>query len=263
MSPEFSEPFSGYRVLAVIAHPDDEAYSFAGTLALSAAGGAAVIVASATRGEGQAAGRSRDECARQGRLRTAELRASCRVIGAAEPRFLDLPDGGVGRTDRAAAVDRFLRLFCETAPDVVLTHGSDGAYGHVDHVAVSSLVTAALSMLPDRPMPRLLQAVFPQNLFRPVWQRLRRSRRYRGSVLASRPDFGSSPEQADLRIELASAGGRKIESVRCHVSQLADGDPHRFLFPGLIDRLLQEEWYRHAGGPALPEGAKDVFAGFP
>jgi len=256
------KPFSAYRVLAVIAHPDDEAYSFAGTLALCADGGAAVLVASATRGEGPGTEGSRQERERKGRLRTLELQASCRAIGAMPPLFLDLPDGGLGRVDRSMALERFVGLFRKTRPDVVLTHGPDGAYGHLDHVAVSSLVTEGLSIQADRPMPRILHAAFPRNLFRPVWQRLRRSRRYRRTVLASRPDFGCSAEQVDLRIELASFAARKIESIRSHVSQLPEGDFGRFLFPGLLDRLLQEEWFRHAGGPPLPPEAKDIFAGF-
>lgn len=264
MHPELPKPFLAYRLLAVIAHPDDEAYAFSGALALSTGGGARAMVASATRGEGAGRDRSaeaRDRRARQARLRSAELKASCAVVGAAPPFFLDLPDGGVDRVDRVRVIEKLLRLFRETRPDVVLTHGADGAYGHRDHVALASLVPEALSAITDRPMPRLLHAAFPQNLFRPVWQRLRRSRPFRGSVLASRPEFGCPPEAADLRIELRPVAGRKVESIRCHASQLPDGEPRNFLLPGLIDRLLREEWYQHGGGPALPDAAADLFAG--
>jgi len=45
--------------MAVIAHPDDEAYSCAGLLAMAAEGGAVVSVVAATRGE---AGRDREAC---------------------------------------------------------------------------------------------------------------------------------------------------------------------------------------------------------
>ena len=42
---------AGGRLLAVIPHPDDEAYSMAGTLALCAASGAQIKMICATRGE--------------------------------------------------------------------------------------------------------------------------------------------------------------------------------------------------------------------
>lgn len=45
-------PIDGARVLAIIPHPDDEAYTFAGLLAALTRAGARAQVVCATRGEG-------------------------------------------------------------------------------------------------------------------------------------------------------------------------------------------------------------------
>ena len=80
-------------VVALFAHPDDEAYSAAGTLHLFVRRGDRVRVVSATRGEGGG----------DAATRSAELAASCAVIGAEPPLFLDLPDGEVAAAQRARA----------------------------------------------------------------------------------------------------------------------------------------------------------------
>ena len=69
-------------VLAVWAHPDDEAYLCAGFLAAARAAGSRVVVATATRGE---AGLTDPEGAR---VRAGELRESLAAIGVTEHRWL-------------------------------------------------------------------------------------------------------------------------------------------------------------------------------
>src|SRR5262245_38489541 len=76
-------------LLVVYAHPDDESFSNAGTLARYAAEGVAVHYACATRGEcGGVAPELLDGYADIAALRSAELACAARTLGLAAVHFL-------------------------------------------------------------------------------------------------------------------------------------------------------------------------------
>jgi LmbE family N-acetylglucosaminyl deacetylase len=134
------------RLLGVFAHPDDEVFCAGGTLAKYVAAGAEALVVSATRGEG---GQIRDSTiatrATLGAVREQELRNACAALGVQRVEFFDHVDGtlaDVGRVTLAAEVSAVLDDF---APDVVITFGPDGAYGHPDHVTIGDATTDAFA----------------------------------------------------------------------------------------------------------------------
>ena len=95
MSNHVSEPF---RMMAVLAHPDDESLGFGGTLARYAGEGVETFLLTATRGENGRYGSTRGTSPLQlGRIREAELLAAAKVLGLSEVRFLDYVDGAVDR----------------------------------------------------------------------------------------------------------------------------------------------------------------------
>jgi LmbE family N-acetylglucosaminyl deacetylase len=65
------------------------------------------------------------------------------VLGVAEHRFLDYPDGGLPDVDDNDAVARIGELLTAVAPDTILTFGPDGTTFHPDHRTVSRWVGAA------------------------------------------------------------------------------------------------------------------------
>jgi len=132
------------RILGVFAHPDDEVFVAGGTLAKYAARGAEAMVLSATRGQ---AGQIRDASAATrhilGAVREQELRRACAILGVQHVGCLDYMDGALREADfdvLARAVGDAIRDF---RPDVVITFGEDGAYGHPDHVTISAATTRA------------------------------------------------------------------------------------------------------------------------
>ena len=153
-----------------------------------------------------------------------------------------------------------MALTLALAPDLVVTLGPDGGYGHRDHLATTALVSAALTAAGAT--PRLLHAVFPRGLFDAVRARLRRSPRGI-DLLAPHLDelLGTDAAAVHLSVDARPYAALKLAALGAHQSQLPGGDPHQFLSPGLIAPLLEREWYTVASGPALPVGATDPFAG--
>ena len=139
------------RLMCVLAHPDDESLGTGGTLAKYAAEGIETFVVTATRGERGRFGNSQERPASDvvGATREAELRAAAQELGVREVVVLGYPDGALDRVDPALAQEKIAAEMRRVRPQVVLTFGPDGAYGHPDHVAISQFTTAAIVAAAD------------------------------------------------------------------------------------------------------------------
>jgi LmbE family N-acetylglucosaminyl deacetylase len=137
--------------MCVLAHPDDESLGTGGALAQSAAEGVATYLVTATRGERGRFGDGLESPGPEivGKTRAAELMAAARELGIREVSFLDYMDGALDRVDTAEAVERIAVHLRRVKPQVVITFGPDGAYGHPDHIAISQLTTAAIVAAAD------------------------------------------------------------------------------------------------------------------
>jgi LmbE family N-acetylglucosaminyl deacetylase len=134
-----------FKLLAILAHPDDESLGFGGTLAKYGAEGGQTYLVTATRGErGRfgSLGKGGDPV-EVGRVREAELQAAAAVLGIREVSILGYPDGGVDKVEAPIAVREVVSHIRRIRPQVVVTFGPEGAYGHPDHIAISQLATAA------------------------------------------------------------------------------------------------------------------------
>lgn len=133
------------KLLAVLAHPDDESLGFGGTLAKYAAEGVDTHLVTATRGErGRffSLGKGAD-AVEVGRVRETELRAAAAVLGICEVSLLNYPDGGVDQVQPDTAIRTIVTYIRRIRPHVILTFGPEGGYGHPDHIAISQFTTAA------------------------------------------------------------------------------------------------------------------------
>ena len=139
------------RLLAVLAHPDDESLGFGGALAQAAAAGVETYLVTATRGErGRFFDRGKSAPPEEvGLVREAELRAAARVLGIREVSLLGYPDGAVDSVDPDSAVAAIAAHIRRIRPHVALTFGPDGAYGHPDHIAVCQFLSAAIPCAAD------------------------------------------------------------------------------------------------------------------
>lgn len=241
-------------LIAFIPHPDDESYSFGGTIALAAQAGWECFVCCASSGEG---GERHD--GGQGAkdwlalAREAELAESCRVLGADPPVFWRLPDGALSsQQTQAERVAKAIRA-CEA--DLVLALGADGAYGHPDHIAVYRWVHDGWESLgSDR--PPLLPAAFPPGLFVPQWEKCRGMMGNPPAPAAS--ELGAAP--FDYEVGIAAVRDLKLRSIGCHQTQLPAGDPEALFPPGIVRALLDRERFTDASGVAS-ERVRELLAG--
>jgi LmbE family N-acetylglucosaminyl deacetylase len=137
--------------MAVLAHPDDESLGVGGTLAKYASEGIDVFLLTATRGDG---GRYRGipqgdpqhpGSSALGKIRETELRAAASVLGISEVALLDYQDGQLDRANAREVITAIATHLRRVQPDVVISFGPDGAYGHPDHIAISQFTTAAIA----------------------------------------------------------------------------------------------------------------------
>ena len=139
------------RLMCVLGHPDDESLGTGGALAKCAAEGVGTYLVTATRGERGRFGDGTESPGPEivGKTREAELLAAARELGLKEVRFLDYPDGALDQVDTAEAIEKIAGHLRRVKPQVVITFGPDGAYGHPDHIAISQLTTAAILCAAD------------------------------------------------------------------------------------------------------------------
>jgi LmbE family N-acetylglucosaminyl deacetylase len=143
-------------ILAVFAHPDDEAYLAGALMAKAVDEGHRVVCVTATRGELGFPDDDPRPPEERAAVRTAEMAACLDVLGVREHHWLDLPDGGSGEVDEEIPVARIAELIDDVRPDTTLTFGPDGQTFHVDHMAICRWTTAAVGRAEHR--TRLLYA---------------------------------------------------------------------------------------------------------
>lgn len=136
------------RLLALLAHPDDESLGMGGTLARYAAEGVETHVVTATLGDrgryhGQKDGPDHPGPEKLARIREGELRAAAGVLGLKSLAILGYGDGRLDQAEPREIVTRLAGEIRRVRPQVVITFGPEGAYGHPDHIAISQFAAAA------------------------------------------------------------------------------------------------------------------------
>jgi LmbE family N-acetylglucosaminyl deacetylase len=136
------------KLMAVLAHPDDESLGMGGTLARYAGEGIETYLVTATLGQsgrfrGISPGPGHPGAEELGRIRERELRAAAAVLGVREVALLGYHDQQLDRADPREVIGRIASHIRRLRPQVVVTFGADGGYGHPDHVAISQFTLAA------------------------------------------------------------------------------------------------------------------------
>jgi mycothiol S-conjugate amidase len=234
--------------MAVHAHPDDEAFGCAGTLARYSAEGVPTCLVVATRGE---QGEIHDpdlteEAARPrlGAIREQELRRATGILGITNLDFLDYEDSGMAGTPEndnprcfnlaslEEATGRLVRLIRHYRPQVLVTYGEDGGYNHPDHVRTHLVASAAFQdagsakRYPEAGPPwqpsKLYGVAFSSQSIRSLWQAMRERGLkwpFGGEDSGEPPTWGVPDERITAAIDVADFIPRARESLRQHRTQ--------------------------------------------
>ena len=132
------------RLMAITAHPDDEAGSFGGSLRLYSERKVETCVVCLTPGQAASnrGGAKNDQ--ELAAIRRKEFAAACEILKVNRGIVLDYPDGQLHRQDSYKVVCDLTRRLREFRPQVLLTFGPEGGLtGHTDHSMVSVFGTLA------------------------------------------------------------------------------------------------------------------------
>ena len=141
-------------ILSVSAHPDDESLFAGGTLAMFAAQGHHVYILETTRGEGGEVGEPPLTTKENlGAYREQEVRKAADALGVRDIFFLPYIDPHMEINGIARPIDITLDEFVKAIgkylkkirPDLVITHGSNGEYGHPQHIYTHLATRKALA----------------------------------------------------------------------------------------------------------------------
>ncbi|MFE7594686.1 PIG-L family deacetylase [Kitasatospora sp. NPDC057512] len=284
-------------LMAVHAHPDDEATGTGGVLARYAAEGVRTVLVTCTDGRcgdgpgGVKPGEDGHDPVAVAAMRRKELEASCEVLEVGHLELLEYADSGMmgwesndapgsfWRTPVADGAARLAELMRHYRPDVVVTYDENGFYGHPDHIQAHRITMAALELVDLS--PKVYWTTVPHSAVRRFGEVMREfgpdqeqsAQAAEAAEAAELPEAPELPEASELPelglpdeeistwVDTTAFGGRKFDALAAHASQ---GDNIFFLRMGKerFTELLGVETFvrvKDTTGAALPEN--DLFAG--
>jgi len=229
------------NILAFFAHPDDETILAGGTLALLAKVGAEVHFLCATRGEGGEIGEP-PVCSlgELGEVREQELVCAVRSLGGKSLTFLGYTDPPVGPQGELQAYSQDLTLLAgqvaaslrQFSIDAVISHGSNGEYGHPAHVLTHQAARVAVESLGEQaPLLYTIGAAFPEH---------------------PRPRLANQDDPAHMVLDISSVLDQKTRAALCHRTQHA-----------LFVRRPSKEQGRHMTVPEVLQRVESLHRHYP
>jgi LmbE family N-acetylglucosaminyl deacetylase len=268
-------------MMAVHAHPDDEASSTGGVLAAYSAQGVRTVVVTCTNGEfGDAQGGVKpgqdghDEQA-VARQRLAELRESCAILGVTDLEVLGYHDSGMPDWDykdrpdafcnipQAEVAARISGLIERYRPQVLITYDDQGPYQHPDHVHTSHCAQAAFAETGIS--AKLYLSAMRGSDWRKIWEALR-------ELGAEVPDFedvdpdrqrrvAAAEERITTTVDIRQVLDRKRDALFAHGSQISESWFSKIPRDIAEATFGREHFVRASDTTGAPLPEDDLFAG--
>jgi LmbE family N-acetylglucosaminyl deacetylase len=248
-------------LVALHAHPDDEAIFTGGTIVRAVGAGWRVVLVVATDGDrGTGPGVTRAELAARRRDETREAAA---VLGIERVVFLGHGDSGYtapASPDRngvasgraiasgtlAAAhldgvADRVRQILVEEGATALTGYDNNGVYGHIDHVMVHEIAARSVqgtdcelyeATLDRGALRGLRHRLVGRGLLPDLWP----------AALAEQLGTESGPDV--FAVDVSEQLDRKLLAVAAHSSQIVEAPSFMGLPAGAFHHLLRTEWFR-------------------
>lgn len=269
----------GHSLLAVFAHPDDEAFGTGGTLARYAGEGVATTLVCATRGEaGEIAEGTGATPETLAEVRENELRCAAETMGVREVIFLGYRDSGMAGTPENQHPQAFINAPAEDVirqlvaiirrvrPEVVMTFEPNGGYGHPDHIAIHHHTVSAFHAAADAgkypelgtawSAARLYYTAIPRSFFRRMVEEMRALGMDLGEFdwLLEGDGRGWPDENITAVVDVSETVEAKWSAVSCHRTQFGPGNLFRRLPDKTVKEMMSTEafaqaWPPRDGGP--------------
>jgi LmbE family N-acetylglucosaminyl deacetylase len=251
------------KMLLVFAHPDDESFSSAGTIAKYAKAGWTVDLVCATRGEAGNTGEYGEKTSGQiGSIRQGELGKAAKLLGISTVTFLGYMDGTLHSEPAGGLEDKIYLKMEELVPDCVITFDTTGISNHPDHIRMCYATTFAFQkyakwiekQLINDPeydesnAPKLYYACVPEGIAEYLI-----SKKVFPEISFERPWRGTPDKFITTVISIAGFQMIKKKALKMHVSQVED--VNRFLSISK-NPLVHQEYYI-----LRMHGTREVFMG--
>jgi LmbE family N-acetylglucosaminyl deacetylase len=261
-------------LLLVHAHPDDESILTGGVMARAHLDGHRVVLITATRGEEGEVDGSEESPGNTPQARTEELRHACEILGVDRQEFLGYL--GMGRTDGSAdgssrcfhlaplgeVAERLAALLREERPEVIVTYGPDGTYGHPDHRRAHEATMTALDVLAAEgwlPRKVYLQAI-PRSVVRVIVEAAQTAGIELPAAVARME--GTPDDEITTEVVVYDVLDRKLAACAAHLSQMHPGIPMAAMAAQVFETAFGIEHFTLARGELGGERPEpSLFAG--
>jgi LmbE family N-acetylglucosaminyl deacetylase len=268
-------------LMAVHAHPDDEASSTGGVLAKYSDAGFRTVLVTCTNGEfgdtpdGVKPGQDGHDEQAVAQIRLAELRESCKHLGVTDLELLGYHDSGMPDWDYKNRPDAFCNvplsavaarigdLIERYRPQVVVTYDADGAYQHPDHVHAARSAVAAVEAtgIPDK--------LYLIALRRSDWSKLWNALRAAGVDVPDAPtlddearrQMDETERRITTNVDIRPFLDRKRAALQSHASQIRDSWFSKIPPDVGVEVFGRESFIRAADRTGAPVPEDDLFAG--
>jgi mycothiol conjugate amidase Mca len=274
-----------FTIMAVHAHPDDEATSTGGILARYASEGVRTVVVTCTGGElGEIADPSMASPENLADVRRRELDDAASILGVSQIYMLGYRDSGMAglpenqapgsfwSADLDEATNRLVELVRRERPHVLVTYDENGFYGHPDHIQANRVTVAAWEAAGDsnRYPDQGLEPWTPRKLYftaipRSNWRKFPERIRAAGIELPEtdeEQDWGTPDELVTSRLDVSKWVALKREALMAHKTQMGANVIFSMMPPWLFDELFGTEAFVRVGCRVdAPEREDDLLAG--
>lgn len=195
------------NLLAVFAHPDDEAFGPSATL-IKMATDYDIHLLFVTKGQ-TGANHAKNQESPLSQIRESESRESAKMLGATSIEFLDFVDGNLCNNLYQEIEKHITSHIQRLRPEIVMTWEPKGVTGHIDHVVVS-MVCHHIFQKSDFVKKLMLYCLSSYQTMH-----------FLEGYFVYRPP-GYDPKDIDLVVDVSDVWEQKLEAIKCHKSQIKD-----------------------------------------